>query len=136
MLLAIDTEGTWGQKHDLIPIKYHVDDKVLKAASGRGAFAPPVRHGRLPRRTKALCGFRVALSSVAGPPTSPCKVHGLCVLHAGDLCAVDSQHHVSNLEPGFLSGAVCKWTDNKGLIEEGSQIECPAVCPLFKRLFL
>lgn len=58
------------------------------------------------------------------------------MLHTGDLGAIDSEHHVSNLEPGFLSGAVCKQIDNKGLIEARSQIEFPAVCALCKKLFL
>lgn len=42
------------------------------------------------------------------------------MLGTGDLGAIDSQHYISNLEPGFLSGAVCKQTDNMGLIEVGS----------------
>lgn len=80
--------------------------------------------------------LRLTARAVARPPTFPCKAHSLCVLRTGDLSAIDSQHGVSDLQSRFLSSAVCKETDNKDLIEAGSQIECPAVCPLFKKLFL
>lgn len=117
--LAIDTEGAWAE------MWFYSYEKITLPL-------PPVG---TPWWSAALCFLRLTVDSVA-LPTFPCKVYSFCVLRAGDLGAIDSQHHVSDLQPSFLSSAVCKKTDNKGLIEAGSQIECPAVCPLFKKLFL
>ncbi|TKC34892.1 hypothetical protein EI555_017094, partial [Monodon monoceros] len=61
------------------------------------------------------------------PPTFPCKVHSFCMLHTGDLSAIDSQHHISNLEPSFLSSTVwrasgfCQWFEKGQQIHKGGR---------------
>ncbi|XP_059999343.1 macrophage immunometabolism regulator isoform X2 [Lagenorhynchus albirostris] len=67
------------------------------------------KEGCMKNRAESKASISLLLQINPGlcrPPTFPCKVHSFCMLHTGDLSAIDSQHHISNLEPSFLSSTV------------------------------